>query len=85
LGSNIADLSTTSSLQGRIPIGEEGEILGAAASDELDASSHALGTPKNAVVLRNVQQPARAAAVTAAGKRPQHDERLDPDPASFQL
>jgi N,N-dimethylformamidase len=32
-------------------IGDEGEILGAAASDELDASNVALGTPKDAVVL----------------------------------
>ncbi len=33
------------------PIGEEGEILGGAASDELDASNVELGTPANAVVL----------------------------------
>lgn len=32
-------------------IGDEGEILGAAASDELDASNEALGTPKGTVVL----------------------------------
>lgn len=32
-------------------IGEEGEILGAAASDELDAGNHELGTPETAVVL----------------------------------